>query len=76
MRQEKFTCSTRTIHKTCADSGATFGKLLLEIRLSLAARRLSLGGERISEIACSCGFASLPHFSRQFKARFGVAPSV
>jgi len=39
----------------------------MEIRLSLAARRLSLGEERISEIACSCGFASLPHFSRVFK---------
>ncbi|WP_342729314.1 helix-turn-helix transcriptional regulator [Bradyrhizobium sp. B097] len=66
----------RTIQKTCADNGTTFGKLLMEIRLSLAARRLSLGEERISEIAYSCGFASLPHFSRVFKSRFGVAPRV
>lgn len=71
---KKFNCSMRTIQKTCADSGTTFGKLLLEIRLSLAARRLSLGEERISTIAYSGGFASLPHFSRAFKARFGVCP--
>ncbi|WP_456777343.1 helix-turn-helix transcriptional regulator [Bradyrhizobium sp. USDA 3315] len=71
---KKFNCSMRMIHKTCAQNGTTFGKLLMEIRLSLAARRLSLGEERISEIAYSCGFASLPHFSRVFKARFGVCP--
>nr|WP_158226434.1 helix-turn-helix transcriptional regulator [Bradyrhizobium sp. UFLA03-84] len=71
----EFKCSSRTIHRTCADNGTTFSKLLMEIRLSVAAWRLCMEEERISEVAYSSGFASLPHFCRLFKARFGLAPS-
>ncbi|MFQ3453897.1 helix-turn-helix transcriptional regulator [Bradyrhizobium sp. UFLA01-814] len=72
---KEFKCSSRTIHRTCADNGTTFRKLLMESRLSVAAYRLSMEEERISEVAYSSGFASLPHFSRLFKARFGLTPS-
>ncbi|WP_370196260.1 helix-turn-helix domain-containing protein [Bradyrhizobium elkanii] len=64
-------CSHEKLRRQCT----TFGKLAMEIRLSLAARRLSLGKERISDIAYSCRFASLPHFSRNFRTRFDIAPS-
>ncbi|WP_342709940.1 AraC family transcriptional regulator [Bradyrhizobium sp. B124] len=72
---KEFKCSSRTIHRTCADNGTTFRNVLTEIRLSVAAYRLSIEEECISEVAYSSGFASLAHFSRLFKARFGLAPS-
>ncbi|WP_375166650.1 helix-turn-helix transcriptional regulator [Bradyrhizobium brasilense] len=72
---KEFKCSSRTIHRTCADNGTTFRHVLMEIRLSVAAYRLSMEEELISEVAYSSGFASLPHFSRLFKARFRLTPS-
>ncbi|HEX7822535.1 MAG TPA: AraC family transcriptional regulator [Sphingobium sp.] len=68
-------CSLRTVHQTCSDHGTTFNKLLIDARLNLAAYLLASSDERISEIAYSCGFASLSHFCRMFKAHFGVVAS-
>ncbi|HEX7856400.1 MAG TPA: AraC family transcriptional regulator [Burkholderiales bacterium] len=68
-------CSLRTVHQTCSDHGTTFNTLLIDARLNLAASLLASTDERISEIAYSCGFASLSHFCRMFKAHFGVVAS-
>lgn len=67
-------CSLRTLHKTCADNGKTFGKLLLDMRLSWAAYQLGYTSSRISEVAFACGFTSLSHFCRSFKSTFRVTP--
>ncbi|WP_412731034.1 helix-turn-helix transcriptional regulator [Dyella aluminiiresistens] len=67
-------CSLSTLHKTCAKHGVTFNQLLMETRLSVAAAMLGRSSDRISEIAYACGFTSLPHFCRQFKARYKVSP--
>ena len=65
-------CSVRTIYKTCATYGASFSTLLIEIRLVAAQYQLMRTDERVSQIAYGVGFSSLSHFSRLFRARFGI----
>ena len=48
---------------------------LLEWRLQRAAQLLQTTGATVQQIAEDCGFESLSHFIRYFKARFGIAPS-
>lgn len=67
-------CSVRTIYKACAAYGTTFNAMVMETRLVSAQYQLMRSDERVSEIAYGVGFASLSHFSRQFRARFGVPP--
>jgi AraC-like DNA-binding protein len=65
-------CSLSTIHKTCASTGLTFGRMVLSMRLSVAAYRLGRKPELISAVAYDCGFSSLSHFCHAFKAYYGV----
>lgn len=65
-------CSVRTIYNTCAAHGISFGAVLIETRLVAAQHQLIRGSERISQIAYAAGFSSLSHFSRLFRARFGI----
>lgn len=53
----------------------TPGAFLLDLRLSAARRMILSSTESLERIAESCGFSSLGHFSRAFKARFGEPPS-
>jgi AraC family transcriptional regulator, positive regulator of tynA and feaB len=69
-------CSVRYVHKVCAMSGVTFNKMLVDARLSEAARLLRDGppsSARISDIAFQSGFGDLSHFCRSFKSRYGVS---
>nr|WP_295105690.1 AraC family transcriptional regulator [uncultured Caulobacter sp.] len=68
-------CSPRTIYKTCSDGGATFNALLMNIRMLTAQHLLLRTADPVSQIAYAVGFASLSHFSRQFKERFGLTAS-
>lgn len=65
-------CSVRTIFNTCAAHGTSFGAVVIETRLVSAQYQLIRSGERISQIAYGAGFSSLSHFSRLFRARFGI----
>ncbi len=65
-------CSVRTIYNTCAAHGTSFGALVTETRLVAAQYQLVRSNQRISQIAYDVGFSSLSHFSRLFRARFGV----
>lgn len=65
-------CSVRTIYNTCAAHGTSFGAVVIETRLVSAQYQLVRGRERISQVAYAAGFSSLSHFSRLFKARFGI----
>ncbi|MGA1303776.1 MAG: helix-turn-helix transcriptional regulator [Cyanobium sp.] len=49
-----------------------------EQRLTVAMRKFQCDGQRpsVQEVAQACGYANLSHFSRDFKARFGINPSV
>ncbi|WP_232463914.1 AraC family transcriptional regulator [Brevundimonas diminuta] len=68
-------CSPRTIYQTCADEGTTFNAVMMELRLLNAQHRLLRSEGQVAQIAYAVGFASLSHFSRLFKARFGVPPT-
>jgi len=48
---------------------------LLERRLQKAAQMLQTTNKTVQQIADACGFESLSHFTRYFKAKFGMAPS-
>ena len=53
----------------------TPGRWLLNKRLDYSALLLKNDNKNISQIVFECGFEDLSHFSRAFKARFGVSPS-
>ncbi len=55
-------------------AGATVSDSYLEIRLAQAAKLLRSTGLAVTAVGLACGFRSSSHFSRAFKARFGVSP--
>lgn len=65
-------CSVRTVYNTCAAHGTSFSALVIETRLVAAQYQLIRTNDRISQVAYEVGFSSLSHFSRLFRARFGV----
>lgn len=70
--------SKRHLHGIFARSGTTFGRSLLETRLSRAKDLLAdkrYASYRISDIAWVCGFSDPGHFTRRFRERFGIPPS-
>lgn len=74
---EAFGMSLRALHRLFAAAGTSFGRALLEARLDACRRNLddpAQAARAISDIAFACGFNELSHFSRAFKARFGLAP--
>lgn len=56
--------------------GETINGCYLRIRLEKAAELLRSTGMTITAISVACGFQSSSHFSRAFKARFGMPPSL
>lgn len=53
----------------------TPGKYIMERRIDEAAKLLLKSNENISNIAYDCGFKTLAHMSRVFKAKIGLSPS-
>lgn len=54
----------------------TPGKWLLNKRLDFSALLLKNNHKNISQVVFECGFEDLSHFSRAFKKRFGISPSL
>ena len=48
----------------------------VKMRLQKARSLLLQTDPRVAEVACACGFGSLPHFSKSSHREFGVAPSM
>lgn len=70
-------CSRRYLHKAFEGEGLTMERFIWDRRLERSKEALTSPGKAtasISEIAFACGFNSSAHFSRAFKARYGVAP--
>lgn len=69
--------SVRTLHLRFQRMGTSFGAFVLAERLEACRGALDnamLSRQSISEIAFDRGFRELSHFSRVFKARYGMAP--
>lgn len=68
--------SSRTLSRAFAQMGLTPSKWMWSQRLE-AARDMIVAnkGRSVSEVAMACGFNDFSHFSRAFKAQFGVTPS-
>lgn len=54
----------------------TIEHYLIKLRIEKAKELLSYKNNNVSEIAYKLGYASVAHFSRQFKEKVGVAPSL
>lgn len=73
----RFKCSKRNLHKVFQEEGDTLNRFLWSTRLERCRVDLEdpiLRHRSITEIAFNWGFNSSAHFSRAFRARFGVTP--
>jgi AraC-like DNA-binding protein len=69
--------SPRTVHRTLAAHGETFGKKLINARLDMASRMLqsrTFDRVTIAEIGKRAGFLDPSHFARVCRARLGRTP--
>jgi AraC-like DNA-binding protein len=70
--------SERTLHRLFDESGQTVTELIRSCRLDgiLAdLRSPASAGDAISRIAARWGIHDMPHFTRTFRARYGMSPS-
>jgi AraC-like DNA-binding protein len=70
-------CSKRYLHKIFADQGITVVKMIWRMRLERCYIDLTdpeKVGVSITDLAFSWGFGDSCHFSRAFKAHYGVTP--
>lgn len=70
--------STRTLHRAFLGCGKTIMQHVLHERVERAARLLAspVAAKRsVSDVAFSCGFNDLSHFSRAFATQMGPTPS-
>jgi AraC-like DNA-binding protein len=70
-------CSKRHLYRAFDDESATLDRYIWKTRLHQARQQLQdgHGGQRpIGSLAQACGFRSAAHFSRMFKAEFGLSP--
>ncbi|MER6282521.1 helix-turn-helix domain-containing protein [Streptomyces sviceus] len=69
--------SVRYLHKLFKDEGATVGRWILRRRLEECRRdltRYGRGSRTIAAVAGRWGFLSATHFSRVFRAAYGMSP--
>ncbi|MFD9797066.1 helix-turn-helix domain-containing protein [Streptomyces sp. NPDC059070] len=69
--------SVRSLHKLFEQEGLTVSRWIQQRRLEQCRRTLRAGqtrGRTIAAIAHHWGFASAAHFSRSFKAAYGMSP--
>ena len=65
----------RTLFRLFAEEGSTPMRWLWQQRLARSYRALAEGRiTQVTDAAFSNGFSDLAHFSRTFKAKFGVSP--
>lgn len=70
-------CSARHVHRAFEGSGLTVSAYIKRERLRGSARDLTAAenrGDSVTEIAIRWGFSDISHFSRSFRAEFGMAP--
>ncbi|MNH21738.1 Transcriptional activator NphR [compost metagenome] len=73
----QFGVTRRYVNSLLQQEGTSFGRYVLLSRLQRCAhdlRQPELRTRQVSEIAYRWGFNDMTHFSRVFKAQFGVPP--
>lgn len=76
---QTFNCTKRYLHKVFSEDERSLNQYIWELRLDRCSHDLAsreLLDRSITQIAFVWGFRSSPHFSRAFRQRFGVSPSV
>lgn len=71
-------CSKRHLHNAFGGEEDTLATYILRLRLDACIRELKQTGPQsraITQIALSCGFNNLSHFSRVFREHMGCSPS-
>lgn len=69
--------SRRHLERLFRDSvGKTPGEFYRGLRLDRGRNLLSTTNLTLLEVATACGFATVSHFSKSFRARFGTAPTL
>ncbi|MFF0501945.1 AraC family transcriptional regulator [Nocardia aobensis] len=68
--------SVRYVHKLFSDAGTTPQRWLYNLRLERSRTQLLDTEATVAEISRRVGFRDVSHFSRTFRNRFGVSPSV
>lgn len=74
---QEFRVSPRALQHMFASAGTTFSAFVRQERLrqaALALRSTAFRGVSVTEIGLRFGFADAAHFSRSFKAAYGVSP--
>jgi len=71
-----FGLSRRAIYRQFASIGTTPAKWMWDVRLECAEERLRREPASVSEIAFSVGFNDSGHFSRLYKRRYGLSPTL
>jgi AraC-like DNA-binding protein len=69
--------STRTLHRSLAAHGETFGETLIAARVQAALRMLRsplFKGSTVAEIGYRAGFLDASHFARVLRRRVGMTP--
>ncbi len=69
--------SLRTLQRHLVESlGCSPGELILAVKMREARRLLETGELQVQQVAHRVGYDDPAHFSRRFKAYFGLAPVV
>ncbi len=66
---------SRLSHLFRREVGDSIGNVVMATRLRKAASLLEFSDRSVGQIATDVGFSSPYYFSRQFRARFGIAPT-
>ena len=66
--------SVRSLTRTLADQGITYGKLVDDVRFEMAKEHLGHFDSRIIEVAHSIGFKDQANFTRMFRRISGITP--
>ncbi|AQV96634.1 AraC family transcriptional regulator [Cupriavidus necator] len=56
-------------------TGKTPHRYIFDVRMEVARNMLTNGTESVTEVALTCGFSNMSHFSTAFKRQWGLTPS-
>lgn len=66
--------SVRTLQRRLTEEGTSYSRLVDEVRLGMAVRKVVAPGTKLIEIAFDLGYSDPAHFTRAFRRWTGVAP--